>query len=145
LTAPVAIRVDRLVKAPPRAVYAHLTESALWARWQGVDADLEAVPGGLFRMTMANGQVAEGRFVELVPDRRVVFTWGWNGHPTVPPGSSTVEIELIPDAEGTLVRLTHRGLPPDDIAPHEIGWNHFLPRLAAVAQGTDPGPDRGPG
>jgi uncharacterized protein YndB with AHSA1/START domain len=139
------IRVDRHVKAPPRAVYKHLTESALWARWQGVDADIQAVPGGSFRMTMANGQVAEGRFVQLVPDRRVVFTWGWNGHPSVPPGSSTVEIELIPEADGTLVRLTHRGLPPDDVAPHELGWSHFLPRLAAAAEGSDPGPDPGLG
>jgi len=142
-TAP--IRVDRHVKAPPSAVYAHLTESALWVRWQGVDADIQAVPGGLFRMAMANGQVAEGRFVQLVPDRRVVFTWGWNGHPSVPPGSSTVEIELIPDADGTLVRLTHRGLPSDDVTPHRIGWNHFLRRLAVAAEGSDPGPDPGPG
>lgn len=145
MTDTVEVRVDRHVKAPASAVYAHLTDSALWARWQGVDADIQAVPGGHFRMTLANGQVAEGRFVDLVPDRRVVFTWGWDGHPTVPPGSSTVEIELIPDADGTLVRLTHRGLPPDDVPVHEIGWNHYLPRLVAVVEGTDPGPEPGPG
>ncbi len=145
MTDTIAIRVDRHVKAPPHAVYAHLTDSALWARWQGAEADIQAVPGGLFRVKMVNGQVAEGRFVDLVPDRRVVFTWGWNGHPAVPPGSSTVEIELIPDADGTLVRLTHRGLPPEDVPVHEIGWGHYLPRLAAAAEGADPGPDRGPG
>jgi uncharacterized protein YndB with AHSA1/START domain len=145
MTATGAIRVDRHVKAPPHAIYAHLTDGALWARWQGAESEIEAVPGGLFRMTMANGQVAEGRFIDLVPDRRVVFTWGWNGHPSVPAGSSTVEIELIPEAAGTLVRLTHRGLPPDDVASHEIGWGHYLPRLAAAAEGADPGPDLGPG
>jgi uncharacterized protein YndB with AHSA1/START domain len=145
VTDTVEIRVDRHVKAPASAVYAHLTDAALWARWQGVRADIQAVPGGRFRMTLANGQVAEGRFVDLVPDRRVVFTWGWSGHPTLPPGSSTVEIELIPDAAGTLVRLTHRGLPAEDAPFHEIGWRHYLPRLATSAEGADPGPDPGPG
>jgi uncharacterized protein YndB with AHSA1/START domain len=90
---------------------------------------------------MADGSTAEGRFVELVPDQRVVFTWGWRGSPTVPPGSSTVEIELTPDGGGTLLRLTHRGLPAEDRAMHLIGWEHYLPRLAVAVAGGDPGPD----
>jgi hypothetical protein len=40
--------------------------------------------------------------------------------------------------------LTHRGLPPDDIAIHEAGWRHYVPRLAALAEGGDPGPDTNP-
>jgi uncharacterized protein YndB with AHSA1/START domain len=95
-------------------------------------------------MSMSNGMLASGRFVELVPHRRVVFTWGWEGHPTLPPGSSRVEIDLIPDGIGTLVRLTHRDLPPDEIAKHRSGWDHYLPRLAVAAEGGDPGPDPGP-
>jgi uncharacterized protein YndB with AHSA1/START domain len=106
---------------------------------------IDAVPGGSILITMATGQTAEGRFVELVPNKRVVFTWGWTGHPTVPPGSSTVEIEFVPDGEGTIIALTHRGLPPEDRAVHEVGWAHYLPRLAAAAEGADPGLDPGPG
>jgi uncharacterized protein YndB with AHSA1/START domain len=104
-------------------------------------AQIEAIPGGLLRLAMADGSMAEGRFVELVPDERVVFTWGWQGSATVPPGSTTVEIELSPDGDGTLVRLTHRGLPPEDRVIHEIGWVHYLSRLAVAAGGGDPGPD----
>jgi uncharacterized protein YndB with AHSA1/START domain len=139
------LRVERRIAAQPAAVYAYLTDSIRWARWQGVSAEIDAVPGGAFRMTIANGQVAEGRFVELEPDRRVVFTWGWNGNPSLPAGSTTVEIELVPDGDGTLVKLTHRGLPPEGRALHEVGWAHYLPRLAAAAEGGDPGPDPGPG
>jgi uncharacterized protein YndB with AHSA1/START domain len=84
--------------------------------------------------------VAEGNFIELIPDRRVVFTWGWRGSPTVPPGSSTVEMELVPDGDGTVLRLTHRGLPPEDRSVHSIGWGRYLPRLAKVAAGDDLGP-----
>jgi uncharacterized protein YndB with AHSA1/START domain len=138
------LRVERRVAAPPSAVYAYFTDSVRWARWQGASTSIDAVPGGSILITMATGQTAEGRFVELVPNRRVVFTWGWTGHPTVPPGSSTVEIELVPDGDGTVIALTHRGLPPEDRALHEVGWAHYLPRLAVAAQGGDPGRDPGP-
>jgi len=138
------LRVERRVAAPPAAIYAYLTESERWARWQGAGADVDAVPGGRFRMTMGNGMAAEGCFLELVPGKRVVFTWGWLGNETLPPGSSTVEIELVPDGEGTLVRLTHRGLPADERQIHQAGWRHYLPRLALVAEGGDPGVDPGP-
>jgi uncharacterized protein YndB with AHSA1/START domain len=139
------VHVERHVSAPPAVVYAYLTQSERWARWQGADADVDAVPGGDFRMTMGNGMVAEGRFVELVQDERVVFTWGWLGNEALPPGSSTVEIELVPDGDGTLIRLWHRDLPPENVPQHEVGWSHYVPRLAAASEGADPGPDPGPG
>lgn len=123
----------------------YLTDSVRWARWQGASAEIEAIPEGRFRMSMADGSTAEGRFVELEPNRRIVFTWGWQGHPTVPPGSTTVEIDLIPDGDGTLVRLVHRGLPPEDQPIHRAGWDRYLPRLALAAEGGNPGPDRPPG
>jgi uncharacterized protein YndB with AHSA1/START domain len=136
-----AITIERHVAASPSTVYGYLTESVKWARWQGESAEIEAVPGGNFRMRMANGMVSEGRFVELVPAERVVFTWGWQGSPSLPPGSSTVKIELVPDEDGTLIRLSHHGLPEADRAIHETGWRHHLPRLAVVAEGGDPGVD----
>ncbi|MDX1748451.1 MAG: SRPBCC domain-containing protein, partial [Halobacteriales archaeon] len=88
------IVVTQHIAAPPEVVYSYLTESAKWARWQGRDAEIEAHPGGIFVLTMPNGAISRGQFVELEPDRRVVFTWGWVDHPGVPPGSSTVEIEI---------------------------------------------------
>ena len=138
------IRIERRIEARPGAVYAYLTDSVKWACWQGATAEIEARVDGTFRMTMGNGAIAEGRFLELVPDRRVRFTWGWSGSPTVPPGSSTVEIDLVEDGSATHVTLTHRGLPPDYVAIHEAGWQHYLPRLATLAEGGDPGPDTTP-
>jgi uncharacterized protein YndB with AHSA1/START domain len=139
------LRVERRVAAPPAAVYAYLTDSVRWARWQGLSASIDAVPGGAFLMIVGGDQVAEGQFVELVPDRRVVFTWGWRGSSILPPGSSTVEIELVPDGDGTVIALTHRGLPAEARVVHEVGWMHYLPRLALAAEGGDPGADPGPG
>lgn len=135
------IVVERLIAAPPPVVYSYLTSSEKWARWQGVDANIEPERGGTFRISMPNGTSAQGEFVELDQDRRVVFTWGWVDHPAVPPGSTTVEIELIAENGGTRIRLTHRGLPPEELGIHRSGWEHYTLRLAEVAQGRDPGPD----
>lgn len=133
---------ERRVRAAPSKVYAYLTDSERWAEWQGVSARHDPRPGGLFSIEMPVGSTARGEFVELVPDRRVVFTWGWIDHPGVPPGSSTVTIELIPDGADTVVRLTHEGLPDDEVPLHTAGWEHYLPRLGTVAEGGNPGPDQ---
>jgi len=142
-TEPVVI-VERDIKARPETVYTFFTDPAKWLSWQGVDATIEPIPGGVFRMNVRGDGYASGRFVELIPHRRVVFTWGWEhpGNP-VPPGSSTVEVDLFPDEEGTttLVRLRHHGLPADAVDLHRAGWEHYLSRLQTAASGGDPGPD----
>ena len=51
------------------------------------------------------------------------------------------EIELFPDGDGTLIRLTHSGLPPELIEVHRFGWEHYVSRLAAISEGHDPGPN----
>lgn len=135
------IVVERHVAAAASLVYEYLTDSDKWVRWQGVDATIESRPGGLFAVTMPNGMRARGQFVELVPGRRVVFTWGWIDHSGLPPGTSTVEIDLIPDDPGTLVRLTHHGLPPDEVEVHTAGWIRYVARLALVSEGGEPAPD----
>jgi uncharacterized protein YndB with AHSA1/START domain len=139
------IRLERRIDAPADVVYAYLTDGPKWARWQGIAVDAQPRPGGGYAVTMPNGQVASGYFVELVPNRRVVFTWGWVGDGALPPGSSTVEIELVAEGEQTLVRLTHRGLPPPALEIHVAGWEHYLPRLALVVTGEEAGPDALPG
>lgn len=95
-------------------------------------------------MTMPDGATARGEFVELVPNERVVFTWGWIDHPGVPPGSSTVEIEIMEAPSGSRVTITHDGLPEDEVGIHTLGWEHYLPRLASVSEGKAPVPDQSP-
>jgi uncharacterized protein YndB with AHSA1/START domain len=135
------IHVEQRVAAPPASVFRYLTESSLWSRWQGERAELEAHPGGRFQVTMPDGQTVEGEFVDVQRDARVVITWGWREHPRMPSGTTTVEFDLIPDGTGTLVRLTHRGLPPEDLPIHRAGWDAFLPRLDLATRGFDPGPN----
>lgn len=137
------IQIERRIAAPPASVYQYLVDPELLQAWFGIKCTLESRPGGTFEMLSPNGMTASGEVVDVLGDRKISFTWGWQGHPAVPPGSSLVEIELIPDGDGTLVRLTHSGLELDEHPLHRLGWEHYLPRLATIAVGGEPGPDPG--
>jgi uncharacterized protein YndB with AHSA1/START domain len=125
------------VKADPSTIYALLIEPGKQS-WLGTDAEFDARPGGVYKIQVGGDHPALGEFVEVVPDEKIVFTFGWNepGHP-IPAGSTNVAITLIPEGDETLVRLVHSGLPDDAISDHEQGWQHFLDRLAIVAVGGE--------
>jgi uncharacterized protein YndB with AHSA1/START domain len=90
---------------------------------------------------MDTDTVASGEFVEVDSPRRVVFSWGWEGNESVPPGSTIVELTLEADGVGTVLSLRHTGLPDGEAAAmHEEGWRFFTSRLAAAARGEDSGP-----
>jgi uncharacterized protein YndB with AHSA1/START domain len=123
------------VKAEPSTIYALLVEPGKQS-WLGTDVEFDARPGGVYKVRVGGDHPALGEFVEVVPDEKIVFTFGWAepGHP-IPSGSTKVAITLIPEGDETLVRLVHSGLPDDAISDHGEGWQHFLDRLATVALG----------
>lgn len=131
------------IEAPPETVYEYLVDAERFLEWMAVEATLDATPGGGLRWTHANGDTCSGHYVELVPHRRIVFTYGWERPEVeIPPGSTTVEIHLTAEDGGrTRLRLLHSGL--DDLAAdaHHGGWHHYLGRLAGAASGRPPGPD----
>ena len=131
--------VERHVRASPDKVFTYFTDADKWTAWQGTEAEIELTPGGVWRVNVTGDGFASGRVVEVVENERIVFTWGWEQGPPVPPGSTTVAIELMPDGDGTLIRLTHSALPPDQIEIHRYGWEHYVPRLAALSEGRDAG------
>jgi uncharacterized protein YndB with AHSA1/START domain len=130
------------INAPARAVYEMFTDPEKLARWIGIRAMLEPRPGGQFRFELLPGEFCSGRYVELDPPNRVVFTWGWeSGAIPVEPGCTTVEVDLEETDGVTRVRLVHSGLDEVTSPLHADGWRRFLARLQAVAEGRDPGPD----
>jgi uncharacterized protein YndB with AHSA1/START domain len=136
------------IDASPETVWQLLVDPERAVTWWGRAASFDPRPGGAFRLEVSPGNVASGAFVAVEPPRRLVYTWGWEagggGPELVPPGSSTVEIELEPTATGTLLRLVHRDLPDArSRIQHGLGWDHYLGRLAVRAAGGDPGPDPG--
>ena len=157
------------VAARPETVFAYFTDPARMVQWMGAEATLDPRPRGICRIAFwpepslaaildagfgpeqqraierlgPNGpRVMMGEYVEVVPHRRIVLTWGWEQELySVPPQSTAVEVSLTPDGDGTIVRLTHRRLPATAVPLHTGGWQHYLPRLASAAAGEDPGVD----
>ena len=130
------------VDAPPARVYELLTDADLLIEWMAPVARVDARPGGEITWTHLNGDTVAGKFLELVFNRRLVFSYGWDRADVgIPAGSTIVEIDLRPLRGGTELRLVHRGLEDPMADAHSGGWANYLARLAAVAEGRDPGPD----
>lgn len=135
---------ELVVRAPVEEVFELLVDPELFVLWMADDATLDPSPGGVVRWTHANGDTVSGRYVAVEPPLRIVFTYGWErADVRIPPGSTTVEIDLTARDDGsTHVRLVHRGL--DDLAAdaHRIGWVHYLDRLRRAAEegGVEPDP-----
>lgn len=130
------VRID----ATPETVFDLFTTAESMARWIGVTTDVDCRPGGDYRVNVNGNDIAAGTFEIVDRPHRMVFTWGWEGSDTVPPGASTVEVVLRADGGGTVLDFTHRDLPADQIESHGDGWQHYLDRLGAAATG-DAGPD----
>ncbi len=132
------------IAARPETVWEFFVDPRKAERWMGISALLDPRPGGEYRVEVLSGNVAVGEFVEVDPPHRLVWTWGWTdqSQSPVPPGSSTIEVELVPEGDGTLLRFTHSGLPDADATQkHAHGWDHYLERLETAARGDDPGRD----
>jgi len=136
------VRRETHIAAPPAAVFALLTDPEKILRWMGTEAEVEPQPGGLYLVNVTGARLARGYFREVVPVHRLAYSFGWDGSEEVPPGSSLIEIDLVDEPEGTLLRLTHSGLPSaEQCASHAEGWAHYIDRLATIASGRNPGPD----
>ena len=147
MTEPFIVRRETQIAAPRATVFAYLTDPHQIVRWMGSNAEMEPNPGGLYLLKGIGERsgVARGEFREVVPVHRLAYTFGWDGGQEVPPGSSLIEIDLFENDGGTLLRMTHSGLPNEAQATaHAKGWAHYLGRLTIAAAGRNPGPDKMP-
>ena len=143
------VEVQRRAKATPDIVFAYFIDPDKHVLWQGEEAMLDPRPGGTYAVRFTERGWIKGEFVEVDPPRRLVLTWGVEAGEPVPdgiarlrPSSTTVEVDLIPDGDGTIIHVRHSGLPgsmPEAFTSH--GWRHYTDRLAVILEGGDPGPD----
>lgn len=127
------------IAAAPEVVFEYFTNPRALARWLGDRAILDPRPGGRFVVFFGDKSV-QGRYLELDPPRRLVISWGREGSPSFPPGTSTLEVTFRPEAGGTRVAIVHSGLPDTEAPRHALGWRHYLGRLSVLGSGGDPGP-----
>jgi uncharacterized protein YndB with AHSA1/START domain len=146
-------RVSRVIRAPRSAVYAALLDAELVAQWK-VPHDMTAVVheweprvGGAIRVSLAYAETTRagktsahtdtyrGRFVELVPDERVVEVDEFETDDPAFAGPMTITVTLADVDGGTEVTGVHEGLPDAvPTADNEAGWRSSLERLAELLE-----------
>ena len=132
-----SLTLKRRLKAPPEKVYEAWTQPAQMMRWWGGNdqatrtAETDLRVGGRFHVGF-RGDTGEqhdvsGTYTEVVPNRKLVFSWAWR---TTPERESQVTIDIKPDADGSLLTLTHEQFfnekARDD---HARGWGFGLDLL----------------
>jgi uncharacterized protein YndB with AHSA1/START domain len=96
-----------------------------------VRAEMDVRPGGTYRVRFTTDEGTNhevgGTYKEIVPDKRLVFTWAWH---TTPERESLVTISVAPDGEGTLLTLHHEQFFDEAARDgHERGWTGTLEKL----------------
>lgn len=151
MTAPSpVVKLLRVIPAPPHDVYQAWLEPALLQQWMspGFDvkrAEVDARVGGHLRIWHAEDGSDVGGFeceiVELVPDERIVFRWGFVGPDraagTVYDSRLTITLEAAGE-DATNLTLLHERL--DDLAAERPdiarnvghGWAMVLGKLVRL-------------
>ena len=137
---PYAVKREILIEADRETVFGFFTDSARWASWWGEGSTVEPRPGGALRIRHSNGFESVGEVLELVAPERFVFTFSLQGAQPVPAEESRVTIRLEPQADGTMLRLTHE--VADSVTRDLLvqGWRfHFSLFANAVANYVNAG------
>jgi uncharacterized protein YndB with AHSA1/START domain len=144
------LEIKRLIKAPRGRVYAAWTDPEQLKQWFGPEnvrtrnLVAETRVGGQFRwdLTSPEGEemTVEGKYRELQPGRKIVFTWQWQDDEAWENNNSIVTIELSDVAGGTELRLLHELLPSEQSRDnHNEGWNSLLNKLENFFNGKASG------
>jgi uncharacterized protein YndB with AHSA1/START domain len=135
-----SLEILRFTNVPTDRVYDAWTDPAQLRQWFGPEnvrtrnltADVRV--GGKYRWDLTSPEGEEmsafGEYKELVPGKKIVFTWQWNDDEVWEHRTSVVTIELFERQGGTELRLKHEQLPSEESRDrHSEGWNSLLARL----------------
>jgi uncharacterized protein YndB with AHSA1/START domain len=146
-------RISRHVRAPRARVYRALLDARAVATWMvpsGMTSQVHAFDpreGGEIRIsltyeqptgtgkTTAHTDTYHGRFVELVPNEKVVEVVEFETADPALRGEMTITMALAGADDGTELVAVHDGLPRGvSPADNEAGWRSSLAKLAALVE-----------
>jgi uncharacterized protein YndB with AHSA1/START domain len=143
-----AVRLHRVLSAPPQAVYRAFLEPDALARWLPPNGFIgkvhhqDARVGGTFRMSFTEFSTGTthafgGEYLEMTPNERLRYTDVFDD-PNLP-GVMTVTVTLKPVSVGTELTILQEGIP--DAIPLEacyLGWQESLLNLARLVTSRAP-------
>jgi uncharacterized protein YndB with AHSA1/START domain len=124
----------------PQKVWRAWTDPQALKKWWGVGpaegvslVELDVRVGGRYRIVFggADGKAHElaGVYKEVVPNRKLVFTWTWPR--TTPERESLVTISFNEARGGTELSLRHEQFHDESVRDsHQRGWQPLLEKLA---------------
>lgn len=144
------LRIQRSFNAPRALLWDVWTKPEMLMQWFGpahcpaISAKSDFRVGGNWSATLqwtTNGEQLRphGVYLEIVPERRLVFTFKWEGdHEDGPPVDTRVTVALSDEAAGsTRVDLIHAELKSSTSAMgHRDGWMSAFDRLDDVLEGA---------
>ena len=136
--------ITRLLSAPPALVFQAWTDPARMMKWfapEGLatpQAECDLRVGGRYRVLMREPDGVEhdvsGEYLEIIPDRKLVFTWAWRNSPEI---VSLVTVELEPAGKATQLTLRHERLADvESRDSHNSGWSTALNKLENLVAGA---------
>jgi uncharacterized protein YndB with AHSA1/START domain len=138
--------IERVIPYPPEQVFKAWTDQEAIRMWMGPgkscapNATMDARVGGsyVFPMQAPDGTVTTVRGVikELVPNRKLRFTWELDGVELGADGPSEVTIEFHKVTNGTRLVLRHAGLIDQTTRDkHARGWSGCTDSLEMYLDG----------
>ena len=143
--------LERVVDVKPELVWRAWTEPEHVMKWftpkpwETIECEIDLRPGGLFRTTMRSpeGEVMpanNGCFLEVVPNRRLVFTDALGpGYRPNPSSFMTAYVLIEPEGSGTKYTAIAVHSSEEQRKQHEEmgfhdGWGTALDQLVAYAK-----------
>jgi len=148
-------RVSRFIKAPRRAIYQAFLDPEALVSWLPPEAmkgrvyEFDAREGGAYRMSLTylksdhsprgktseHTDVVRGRFLDLIPDERIVQRGEFESDDPAFAGAMTITWTLADVPGGTEVSVLCENVPPS-VRPsdHETGLRSTLENLAAFTE-----------
>lgn len=141
----VTLRLKRVIKAPAERIYQAFLDPDALAAWLPPDGmvarthSMDARVGGSFRMSFYTvnkswSNTFGGKYVELVPNRKIVHTDAFETDDPTMKGEMRVTIVLTPQEGGTLLEITQEGIPAPVAGGSPYGWAQSLNKLAQLTE-----------
>ncbi len=134
-----SLTLARRLNAPAAKVFEAWTDPQKIVQWFGpaptlvetVKADMDVRVGGHFRISFKtdDGDYHEvgGKYLEVTPNQRLVFSWAWH---STPERVSQVTVVLREEGDVTLLTLTHDKFFNEAARDgHKRGWTGTLDKL----------------
>ena len=131
--------LERSYPVAPEKVWRAWTDPEAVKKWWGpgpgepvAAAELDVRVGGRFRIVFGGAKgtdhEVQGTYLEVVPNRKLVFTWTWPR--TTPERESQVTIVFKAAGSGTELDFRHEQLFDEKVRDdHKRGWSGSLEKL----------------